>query len=90
MMRASMSSFANRDAAITSNVLIKNFYVGASCSRMMSETVPNNFTLDGLYIPANINVGGTPYLKVATNKGVSRLTFKNWNIQNNYLNIYVY
>ncbi|MBQ8606201.1 MAG: hypothetical protein IJ408_05635 [Clostridia bacterium] len=84
----SFGTFAKTEAAATSNVLVKNFYLGGSTSRFFTEYVPNNFTFDGFYFPANVDMGGTPYIKQGYNAAPSRIVFTNWNVQNEDMNIY--
>ncbi|MBQ8606202.1 MAG: hypothetical protein IJ408_05640 [Clostridia bacterium] len=87
-MWISIGTFAGLDAAATSNVQFKNFYLGGSTGRFLSEYVPNYFTIDGFYMPSDVDMGGTPYIKQGSNNKASMLTFKNWNLQNEDLNIY--
>ena len=82
-----MNDHAKRAACATSSFEVKNFYLGGSTARFTTEYVTNTFIVDGMYIPADIDVGGTPYIKQGYLGAPTSITFRNWNIQNEELNI---
>lgn len=71
-----------------SNLTVKNMYVGGSTHRFASEYLPDTTVFDGWYFPANVDIGGIPYLKQGLWGHMSSITIRNWNVQSEELSIY--
>ena len=84
----SFSSFASKEVAATSNIVVKNFYESTSTKRFFTNQIPNYVTIDGLYVPSTVDWTDVAYWNVSYNDKASKLTLKNWNVQSEDLGIY--